>query len=254
VLTVLLLVATVYVGYQHLEDKIASQTSHTSALEGQLIRLRQDQAAFQESQGSLAERLTRLETADSSRLSPSEIADRALQSVFTVEVRWDTGGDLGSAFVADSDAAGSTLVTNYHVVEQAWVRGVTEVKVQQGDLTYNGQVVEVDAADDLAAVAVDVKLPVLPLERKAPEVGDSIVVIGSPYGLEGTVATGVVSAFRGGRMQFSAPVSPGDSGGPVLDEQGHVVGVVVSKVTAQSAEGLSFGIPARTVCRTVISC
>lgn len=81
-----------------------------------------------------------------------------------------------------------------------------------------------------------------------------MVVIGSPFGLERTVATGVVSAFRQGYLQLSAPVSPGASGAPVLNDRGEVVGVIVTKITGAGAEGLSFAIPIRTVCKVLVGC
>jgi S1-C subfamily serine protease len=85
-----------------------------------------------------------------------------------------------------------------------------------------------------------------------------VIVVGSPLGLGGTVATGIVSAFRTEEgleyLQFSAPVSPGNSGGPVVDRSGAVVGVAVGKVVEDGAEGLSFAIPYERACRALGLC
>jgi putative serine protease PepD len=107
---------------------------------------------------------------------------------------------------------------------------------------------------DLAAVRVSRMLPVLEVSQTLPGIGAAVLVLGSPEGLEGTVASGVVSAIRGQFIQFSAPVSPGDSGGPLVDDQGRVLGVIVSKIEATGAEGLSFAIPIATACQTVLDC
>ena len=89
--------------------------------------------------------------------------------------------------------------------------------------------------------------------RTLPDVGTAVLVFGSPEGLEGTVTTGIVSAIRDGFIQFSAPVSPGNSGGPVVDYLGHVIGMTESKIVDQGAEGLSFAIPSSRVC-TIVAC
>ena len=82
------------------------------------------------------------------------------------------------------------------------------------------------------------------------EVGEPSSWSGLPYGYGGTVSTGVVSAIRDRYVQFSAPVSPGSSGGPVLDADGRVIGVAAAKVEGPGAEGLSFAIPIWRVCQT----
>jgi S1-C subfamily serine protease len=85
-------------------------------------------------------------------------------------------------------------------------------------------------------------------------VGDPIVALGSPFGYGGTASSGIISAIRGRFVQFSAPVSPGSSGGPVLDAQGEVVAVTAAKVVGRGVEGLSFAIPIDRVCRVTAAC
>ena len=85
------------------------------------------------------------------------------------------------------------------------------------------------------------------------EIGDPVVVFGTPLGLSDTVTTGVVSAYRTEEgtdfVQFSAPVSPGSSGGPVVDHDSAVLGVTTSKITEQNSEGLSFAVTSDEICR-----
>ncbi|GIV01003.1 MAG: hypothetical protein KatS3mg014_2618 [Actinomycetota bacterium] len=182
-------------------------------------------------------------------LDAEAVARDASPAVFLVE----TGAGQGSGFVVRSRRGGSTLLTNFHVVRDAWESG-TAVTLRQGDRTYRGSVVAVSRAEDLAAISVPVRLPRLELARHAPRAGEPVVVVGSPLGLEHTVVTGVVSGQRERYLQISAPLSPGDSGAPVLDASGRVVGVAVSKVVGVDVEGISFAIPVETVCLTVLRC
>jgi len=182
------------------------------------------------------------------------IAATVQQSVATVEA----GDFLGSAWVVQADARGSDLVTNYHVVAEAWTGGDAHVVVRLGDRMLPGTIDRVDPSDDLAVVHVEAQLPELAVVTERPRVGTAVMALGSPLGLDGTVTVGVVSAFRSldgsEYLQFSAPVSPGNSGGPVIDEQGRVVGVTVAKVIYAGAEGLSLAIPVAVVCNNLATC
>ncbi len=88
----------------------------------------------------------------------------------------------------------------------------------------------------------------------APKVGDPVLAIGSPLGLAGSASSGIVSDVRPGPLQFSAPVSPGNSGGPVVDRRGHVLGVATAKLVGNGAEGLSFAVPVDAVCAALEVC
>ena len=97
-------------------------------------------------------------------------------------------------------------------------------------------------------VAVDADLPALPLAGDLPRVGDPVYVVGSPLGLEQSVVSGIVSAFRDDHIQISAPLNPGNSGGPVVDADGEVIGVAVLKVGDESTEAIGLAIPVAEVC------
>ena len=114
-------------------------------------------------------------------------------------------------------------------------------------------VLAIDGEGDLALLQVDVPedtaIP-LPIVQTTPQEGESIVVIGNPFGLEGSVSNGIVSAVSdipgyGQIIQITAPISPGSSGSPVVNMRGQVIGVA----TLQAAEGqsINFAVPSERI-------
>ena len=91
-----------------------------------------------------------------------------------------------------------------------------------------------------------------------PAIGTTVMAVGSPLGLSGTISVGLVSGYRSlegsDYLQFSAPISPGNSGGPVVDREGHVVAVASAKFVGGGAEALSLGIPVQVVCQNLVAC
>jgi len=152
----------------------------------------------------------------------------------------------GSGFFVAPDK----IITNRHVIERS---SRVEIHLLDGKKFPVKGVVAVDGEGDLALLQVDVpkELAVpLPIVRAAPQEGESIVVIGNPYGLEGSVSNGIVSAVReipgyGKIIQITASISPGSSGSPVVNMLGQVVGVA----TLQASEGqnLNFAVPAERI-------
>jgi serine protease Do len=155
---------------------------------------------------------------------------------------------LGSGFIVSPDGY---IVTNAHVVD-----GASEVSVKLTDRReFTAKVVGVDKRTDIAVIKIDAKnLPALDLAAN-PEVkrGEWVIAIGSPFGFENSVSAGVVSgvhrALPNGQMvpfiQTDVAVNPGNSGGPLLNAKGQVVGVN-SQIYSRSGGymGLSFAIPA----------
>jgi putative serine protease PepD len=206
----------------------------------------------------------------------STIYRRASGSV--VQITADSTGDgtpfgggggeaTGTGFVVDS---GGLIVTNEHVVDGARTISVT---LQDGT-RLKATLVGKDSSSDLALLKVDPgshELPALALgDDSELSVGDATYAIGSPYGLEGTLTTGVVSALHrqitapngftiSGAIQTDAELNPGNSGGPLLNAAGEVIGVNAQVYGAgQTASGettggtgLGFAIPASTVKRVV---
>jgi putative serine protease PepD len=182
------------------------------------------------------------------------IAKLVEPSVVTIETRVG----LGSGWVATSDASGSSIVTNYHVIAGAWEAGSASVTVRQFDNSYRGTIGKVDPTDDLAVVGIHERLTSLAAAPARPKQAQPVMALGSPQGFDGTVATGIVSGYRSiagaDYIQFSAPISPGNSGGPLVDANGRVVGVASAKWVGTGVEALAFAIPVQTVCTVLVSC
>jgi len=178
------------------------------------------------------------------------------------------GGSLGSGFVYDREGH---IVTNYHVVQ-----GENELEVDfSTGLKTRGRVIGVDPDSDLAVIKVDVpteELHPLPLgDSDLVQVGQLVVAIGNPFGLEGTMTIGIVSglgrtidslrvASGGGNytvgdvIQTDAAINPGNSGGPLLNMNGEVIGVnesIISSGNDRSNSGVGFAISSKYVQRVV---
>jgi S1-C subfamily serine protease len=206
-------------------------------------------------------------TLTSASLDPVEIYAKSNASVVTIEgFTTDLTGPvptvvslLGTGFVI---AYGNSdyIVTNFHVVDGLENSTVT---FSNGD-AYRAEVVGSDAYSDLALVSVKSSSSEFhPLQlgvSSSLKVGESVVAIGNPYGLSGTITVGIVSQVGrtlqedtlGGfaiadTIQFSAAVNPGNSGGPLIDSNGTVVGITTA-VTSGS-QGLGFAIPSDTITR-----
>lgn len=197
---------------------------------------------------ALASKVGALEAAADNRLDPADLAETVRASVFTII----GSAGRGSGWVAGTDGGRSLLVTNFHVVGPGSQTG-TRVEVIREALRVDGEVVQVDEPRDLAVVAIDRPVPALPLASALPRVGDPVMVVGTPLGLEQSVVTGIVSAFRGEQIQISAPLNPGNSGGPVVDASGRVVAVAELRVGDETTEGIGLAIPVAQVC-TLITC
>jgi len=227
-----------------LSQRLRAERSRSATLQAMIVAQRSESAA-------VAQRLAALEQRLDNTPDPAKIAATVKGSVFTV----DAYSDIGSGFVFGDQSA---VITNYHVVDVVWRSGRRTVRLHRGNQEFAGQVTQVNEAFDLALIHVDGTFPQLPKASVVPAVGDPIIVVGSPLGLDGTVSTGIVSGLRNDGpqhfVQFSAPISPGSSGGPVVNERGEVIGVTEMKAFETGAEGLSFAIPIEQVCSTLLSC
>ncbi len=230
-----------------LRDRLADQQASAAAS----ARLADEQiAAGVAATNGLAERLGALEAKVGEQPDLPKVASAVQPSVFTIR----TEQGIGSGFVLRTAGGRSTLVTNFHVVEEAWASPSREVMVANEGRRLTGTVRRVVEERDLALVEVAAELPALVRATTAPKVGDPVLAIGSPLGLAGSASSGIVSAVRPGSLQFSAPVSPGNSGGPVVDRRGHVLGVATAKLVGNGAEGLSFAVPVDAVCAALEVC
>jgi putative serine protease PepD len=229
---------------------VAAGATGWRALDAQTLAL----AAQQKAIAQLQVQVKSLQSRSGIQADWTAIAAEVEPSVFTIA----TDNALGSGWVVRSDAGGSELLTNFHVVEDAWNSGAVMVDVRQADRTMRGTVVRVDRGDDLAIVHVQARLAALKTLDTRPALGAAVMAVGSPMGLGGTVSIGVISGFRslGGSdyVQFSAPISPGNSGGPIVDRDGHVIAVATAKLVGDGAEALGFGIPVQTACAVLVAC
>ena len=206
-------------------------------------------------------------SSSSAPLSVNQIYRRSYRGVVEITVTMNGGTSpfggssqaqraQGSGWVYDSDGH---IITNEHVVD-----GATSIKVQfWNDKTYSATVVGTDPSTDLAVIKVDAPSSELhPLsvgDSSKVQVGDGVVAIGSPFGLEETVTSGIVSALHraiqapnnftiNDSIQTDAAINHGNSGGPLLNAQAQVIGVNAQiKSDSNGNEGVGFSIPSNTV-------
>jgi S1-C subfamily serine protease len=188
----------------------------------------------------------------------AEIAAEVAPSVAAVEVSAGAGpGGVsatgqGSAVIIDEEGL---LATNAHVVDGA---GAITVLLADGS-RYEAEVVGHDPATDLAVLAIDATdLPAATLADDQPEVGATAIAIGSPFGLDGSVTSGIVSALdrtlagQGGTLtgliQTDAAINPGNSGGALVDAQGRVIGINTAILSGSGTnDGVGFAVPSTVV-------
>jgi tetratricopeptide (TPR) repeat protein len=182
-----------------------------------------------------------------------ELVKRIKPSAVAIETFDAKGNTLsrGSGFFVASDK----VITNRHVIEKS---SRVEIHLISGRKFPVKGVLAIDGEGDLALLQVEVPAALaapLPIVQRVPLEGESIVVIGNPFGLEGSVSNGIVSAVReipgyGKIIQITAPISPGSSGSPVVNMLGQVIGVA----TLQAAEGqsLNFAVPSERIAQLKI--
>ena len=176
-------------------------------------------------------------TTDNKATEWTEVVAHTKAAVVLIE----TDEGLASGFIIKPDGI---IVTNYHVVADA--KAMT-VKLPSGEEYRNVYLLSSDPIDDLAFLKIEaVDLPTIPLGNSNDvQVGEEVLLVGAPKGLEQTVSDGLISGIRidnGVRiLQTSAAASPGSSGGPLLNRRGEAVGVMSFKVV--NGENLNFTIP-----------
>lgn len=151
---------------------------------------------------------------------------------------------LGSGFIVEN----GKVITNLHVIEDAkygyvTVSGLSTKHKIEGYLA-------VDKANDLVLLSVPTLVGAsIEINGNSPEIGEKIYVIGNPKGLAGTISEGIISGIRTydneELIQITAPISPGSSGGPVIDNNGQLIGVSVG--TLDAGQNLNFAIPTKYV-------
>ena len=175
------------------------------------------------------------------------LAARVLKSVFTV----NTSDGLGAGFAGWTEDGQLYVVTAAHVVSEVG----EQVLLERNTGSWRAEVVARDRAKDLAVLRVDGNpVGAKPLwqspKANKPRAGDELLLVGSPFGLGGTVTSGVVSRVRPKVIQTDAAANPGNSGGPAVDRKGRVVGVLVSG----GGENINFAVPIARLCGSLRDC
>ena len=181
-------------------------------------------------------------------------AAKALPSVVSVNVTTSDGSGIGSGVILDTEG---DIITNYHVVD-----GATAVSVTIDGKSYDATIVGSDASSDIAVIKVDLNgTSVTPIEvgdSDSLEVGDWVMSVGSPFGLDQSVSAGTVSALTRNQLmesssgetlytnliQTDAAINPGNSGGALVNDEGKLVGIcTLYSSSTESSASVGFAIP-----------
>ena len=238
--------ASFYINFQEinsLNDQVSVLQSQMSELKGSQNVTYQNITVFQNSTALAA------------------IYENVRDSIVLVQGTTDSESIQGSGFVYEFSNR-MVVITNYHVVY-----GTTSLSVTFSNGNgYSATVLGTDPYADLAVLSVDASdnefKPVDIVSSSTLRVGEPVIAIGNPYGLVGSLTTGVVSAvgrtitedYAGGFaianiIQTSTPINPGNSGGPLLNSVGNVVGITTAIVS--ESQGLGFAVPSNTILREI---
>src|SRR5260221_3373398 len=174
-------------------------------------------------------------------LTNAQVAMRVAPTVVVIQGKTNSGDIVGSGFIVSKDGK---IVTNLHVIRDL---KTASVQLATGEIFDSMSVLAIDERRDLAILQIaGVNLQALDLGNSdSLMVGEPVLALGSPRGLEGTVTAGILSSVRKSEgfavLQTDAAVNPGNSGGPLVNKKGQAIGVISFKLG--SAEGLNFAIP-----------
>ena len=269
VLVVIIVIASLVAGGLFGYLSCYSTTSEDiDALQNQVTALQEQLSQIQSPQNVTYQNVT---VVSGDNVSVSQLYSQVADSVVVIRGMTLTGYDMfrrayysqvqGSGFVYNFTGQ-MVVVTNYHVVDSAINITVT---FSNGN-AYPATILGSDAYAELAVLSVDApEKEYVPLEIVSSsnlQVGDPVIVVGTPYGLAGSMSTGFVSALgrtlsaetTGGYVipnviQTTAPLNPGNSGGPVLNYQCQVVGIATAIV--ENSQGVGFAIPSNTILREI---
>lgn len=244
-------------------DKAETETSSTTTGQKNVI----DKSAAEED-SSLASQVAAKAVPSIASITVSRNGEGAASVVSSSD-----SGSIGSGVLLDKDG---NILTNYHVVEYADGNNGYSITAKIGDKSYEAKIIGKDASSDLAVIKIDAGGDELtPIEVGSSDklsVGDWVMSIGSPFGNEQSVSTGIVSAksrditmsgndgstsFYCDMIQTDAAINPGNSGGALVNEKGELVGInSIIESSSSSSAGVGFAIPsdyAIDVANTIIS-
>jgi len=248
------------IGYSTISGRINDLENQLSTLQEQILNLQSPQNVINQNNTYIL----------GDNVSLSQLYEQVKDSVVTIRgviVQYDIFHRpyytqvQGSGFVYNFTGE-MVIITNYHVVQDTINITVTFISGNG----YAATVLGSDPYADLAVLSIGApQSECRPLEivsSSTLEVGDPVIAVGNPYGLAGSMTTGIASALgrtitedmTGGYpiadvIQTSAPINPGNSGGPLLNYQGQVIGITTAIVT--DSQGLGFAIPSSTILREI---
>jgi S1-C subfamily serine protease len=247
---VVLLLAAVGAGawaYKHERDQreqdVAALQSQLRSVERNLTAARLQNSALNAKVRGVNRRELR------AKVARTTLAARVRKSVFTVTASLDEG----TAWVAWVKGPNSYLLTANHVVVFSVARNELKVRIHEGKRVWEGKIVKTDEGNDLALIVVPQRIAPPLWQRpfyEPPLVGDELLLAGSPLGYEGSITSGVVGRVASDEIQTDAAAYPGISGGPAVDAEGQVVGVVSSG----EDENLNFLVPIKQACVRLRHC
>lgn len=164
---------------------------------------------------------------------------------------WSANVSFGDSFL--SAGYKSYIITNHHVVEDCLSTGAVTVQNRAGS-QFAGKVIAYDEPNDLAGIAIGTSVPGLDWQGETPAQGWWVGVIGTPKGQSGVLTTGILSRVNESTniLNLTAPLNPGNSGGPAFDRKGRVVGVVSAKYVDTEGFGIAQGTP--LLCQKIVTC
>ena len=248
--------------YSLTSEKISDLENQLSTLQEQILNLQSTQNVINQNNTYIL----------GENVSLSQLYEQVKDSVVIIRgviVQYDFFGRpyytqvQGSGFVYNFTGQ-MVIITNYHVVQNTINITITFINGNGYAATMLGS----DPYADLAVLSTDAQqseyIPLEIVSSSTLEVGDPVIAVGNPYGLAGSMTTGIVSALgrtiteemTGGYsianvIQTSAPINPGNSGGPLLNYQGQVIGITTAIVS--DSQGLGFAIPSSTILREIAS-
>jgi S1-C subfamily serine protease len=241
-----------YLGYLPLSTKIDN-------LESQLTKLQQ--------QINNPQMMSTVTSVLGENVTLPQLFNQVRQSVVVIEGMIPNRDFFGRIYYTQVQGSGfiykyagqMVILTNYHVIA-----GTTSINVTYtNEKEYSASILGSNQYADLALLSTDApESEYEPLEivsSSTLQVGDSVIVVGTPYGLEGSMSEGIVSALNrtlttseysiGNVIQTTAPLNPGNSGGPLLNYQGQAIGMVTA--IAQESQGIGFAIPSDTILENI---
>jgi S1-C subfamily serine protease len=249
------MVVVAIIGLAVIDDLRAENDRLATALENARAEITDASRDLRQQSSDLDDLLER--TAELEAGLPPDIpalVKRAKKSIVTVHA----GDALGTGFAIHADTPTgyrTAIITNEHVISEARAGEGSDVFVTHGSRSLEASLWTWDVENDLALLYVREVLPKLDWATEQghePRAGEFVVAIGSPYGLEGSTTTGVISRIYSNYIQTDAAVNPGNSGGPLLNRYGEVVGVVSYRL--YEAENINFALPVETTCVKVLDC